>query len=89
MTDIVVVATEDQRFVVVQQANNTITVSSPPITSVELTSPGPQGASGAATIGGYTVTVSSLGNGDVLSFDGVNSYWKNTNPIELTDGGNF
>lgn len=46
MTDIVVVATEDQRFVVVEEANNAITVSSPPIVSVEVTSPGPQGIQG-------------------------------------------
>lgn len=50
---------------------------------------GPAGPPGDAIIGGYTVTVSSLGNGDVLSFDGVNSYWKNTKSTELTDGGNF
>ena len=36
MTDAIVVATEDQRFVVVEEANNTITVSSPPITAVEV-----------------------------------------------------
>jgi hypothetical protein len=46
MTDIVVVATEDQRFVVVEEANNNITVSSPPIVAVEVTSPGPQGIQG-------------------------------------------
>lgn len=46
MTDIVVVATEDQRYVVVEETNNTITVTSPPITTVEVTSPGPQGVAG-------------------------------------------
>jgi len=55
MTDIVVVATEDQRFVVVEEANNTITVSSPPVTVVEVKSPGPQGVVGPGVApGGVT-----------------------------------
>jgi hypothetical protein len=50
---------------------------------------GPSGPPGNAIIGGYSVTVSSLATGDVLSFDGANSYWKNVKAIDLTDGGNF
>lgn len=50
---------------------------------------GPAGPPGSAVIGGYGVTVTSLATGDVLSFDGANSYWKNTKATDLTDGGNF
>lgn len=50
---------------------------------------GPSGPPGNAIIGGYGVTVASLATGDVLSFDGANSYWKNTKAVDLTDGGNF
>lgn len=46
MTDIVVVATEDQRYLVVEEANNTITVTSPAPVVVEVKSPGPQGVVG-------------------------------------------
>lgn len=50
---------------------------------------GPAGPPGEAFIGGYSVTVTGLTTGDVLSFDGANSYWKNTKAVDLTDGGNF
>lgn len=46
MSNTVVVATEDQRYVVVEEANNTITVTSPPIYSVEVRATGPQGVVG-------------------------------------------
>lgn len=50
---------------------------------------GPSGPPGEAFVGGYSVTVTSLATGDVLSFDGVNSRWQNVKAVDLTDGGNF
>jgi hypothetical protein len=79
MTDIVVVATEDQRFVVVEQANNTITVSSPPITSVELTSPGPQGIQGPGVTSGGVV-------GDLLVKNSGTNYdtaWTDSPTVDI------
>lgn len=50
---------------------------------------GPPGSSFGNFIGGYSVIVSDLINGDVLSFDASGSEWKNKRAVELTDGGNF
>jgi hypothetical protein len=50
---------------------------------------GPPGSSFGNFIGGYSVIVDNLINGDVLSFDTSGSKWKNKRAVELTDGGNF
>lgn len=66
--------------------------------TVVVTAPGPQGppGTGGGTGGGATalsqltdVQVSSIGAGDVLSYDASSSKWKNAPRSEVTDGGNF
>lgn len=48
---------------------------------------GDQGDPGPNTIGGYGFAITSVQNGDVLSFS--SSSWVNQRPAALTDGGNF
>lgn len=55
MTTTIVVATEDQRLVVVKEANNTISVSNPADTTVEVRTPGSQGAAGPGIAQGGAV----------------------------------
>jgi hypothetical protein len=67
MTDIVVVAIEDQSLVVVEESGNTLTVSSPPTSAVEVQSPGPQGAVGPGVAPGGSVN-------DILRKAGTTDY---------------
>lgn len=55
MSNTLVVSTEDQRFVVVEEANNTVSISTPADTTVEVRAPGPQGVVGPGVApGGVT-----------------------------------
>ena len=55
MSNTLVVSTEDQRFVVVEEANNSVSISTPADTTVEVRAPGPQGVVGPGVApGGVT-----------------------------------
>lgn len=64
---------------------------------VDVTAPGPQGVQGpqgiqgppgAATIGGYPVSMANVAPGDIVQFGNQNA-WVNAPEQALTDGGNF
>lgn len=59
--------------------------SSPQIIEVQV--PGLQGPAGLSTIGGFSLSVSNLVNGDLLGFNGSN--WINRSDTDVTDGGNY
>lgn len=48
---------------------------------------GEQGPEGPNLIGGYPITLTSLGSGDLLAF--AQNKWVNTPQSTVTDGGNF
>lgn len=44
---------------------------------------------GSSELGGFPVSVSTLGDGDVLMFHQATSTWRNVNRSDIVDGGNF
>lgn len=70
------------------QGGNSLNVEVTPVaTQVVQINRGVQGPSGADTIGGYPVHITSANPYDVLMF-GVGE-WVNTPQTEISDGGNF
>jgi hypothetical protein len=50
---------------------------------------GPPGPPGESLIGGYLVSVTNLGNNDLIRFNSATQRWVNIKSSDIVDGGNF
>lgn len=73
------------------------------VRTVVVSAPGPQGPAGSPGTGGgdggiggggllaglADVSIGTVGNGDLLTYDAASSVWTNAPRSQITDGGNF